>query len=205
MRICFLGDSFVNGTGDPDCLGWVGRVCAAARHQGVDLTAYNLGIRREMSAELAARWQGEVALRLPPDVDGRLVFSFGVNDTTLEEGEARQPRVAPAESLTNARSILVAARRRPILLVGPPPVAQFPRNRPIARLSAALAELCDELAVPYLDTYTPLSSSPVWMSEVALGDGSHPGAGGYAILASLVQRWVAWRAWLDGTPPVAGN
>ena len=25
MRICFFGDSFVNGTGDDECLGWVGR------------------------------------------------------------------------------------------------------------------------------------------------------------------------------------
>lgn len=26
MRICFIGDSFVNGTGDDTCLGWVGRI-----------------------------------------------------------------------------------------------------------------------------------------------------------------------------------
>jgi acyl-CoA thioesterase-1 len=28
MRICFFGDSFVNGTGDDDGLGWVGRIVA---------------------------------------------------------------------------------------------------------------------------------------------------------------------------------
>lgn len=31
MRICFIGDSFVNGTGDPECLGWAGRICVTAR------------------------------------------------------------------------------------------------------------------------------------------------------------------------------
>ncbi|HZC55143.1 MAG TPA: hypothetical protein VE396_03730 [Xanthobacteraceae bacterium] len=30
IRICFFGDSMVNGTGDDACLGWVGRICAAA-------------------------------------------------------------------------------------------------------------------------------------------------------------------------------
>ena len=35
-RICFFGDSFVNGTGDDDALGWVGRLCAAERRAGLD-------------------------------------------------------------------------------------------------------------------------------------------------------------------------
>ncbi|MDY6901411.1 MAG: lipase, partial [Cyanobacteriota bacterium] len=26
MRICFVGESFINGTGDPECLGWAGRI-----------------------------------------------------------------------------------------------------------------------------------------------------------------------------------
>jgi hypothetical protein len=28
IRICFFGDSIVNGTGDDACLGWVGRICS---------------------------------------------------------------------------------------------------------------------------------------------------------------------------------
>src|SRR5688572_13311739 len=121
LRICFLGDSFVNGTGDPECLGWVGRICRAARGRGHDVTYYNLGIRRETSRELRARWQREAALRLPPASTGRLVFSFGVNDTTAEGPATRVPL---AESLANAHAILAQARREhPTLLVGPPPVA----------------------------------------------------------------------------------
>jgi lysophospholipase L1-like esterase len=71
MRICFFGDSFVNGTGDDDGLGWVGRVVARARQGGRDVTAYNLGIRRDTSADVAARWVGEARLRLPHEHDGR--------------------------------------------------------------------------------------------------------------------------------------
>jgi lysophospholipase L1-like esterase len=193
LRICFLGDSFVNGTGDPEGLGWAGRICQAARRRGHDVTHYNLGIRRETSRELRARWQREVALRLPADSTGRLVFSFGVNDTTAEGSATRVPL---AESLANAHAILAeASRRRPTLLVGPPPVADPEQNSRIAHLSGQLAQVAAALAVPYLETCTPLLASAVWLAEVAASDGAHPGAGGYAELASLVDAWPAWQAW----------
>src|SRR5437773_118332 len=64
MRICFFGDSFVNGTGDDEGLGWVGRVVARARQDGRDVTGYNLGIRANTSADVAARWAGEARLRI---------------------------------------------------------------------------------------------------------------------------------------------
>jgi acyl-CoA thioesterase I len=195
LRICFLGDSFVNGTGDPECLGWAGRLCQAARRRGHDVTYYNLGIRRETSADLHARWQREVALRLPADATGRLVFSFGVNDTTAEGPTTRVPL---AESLANAHAILTQARRQhPTLLVGPPPVADPEQTPRIVHLSQQLAQGAAALAVPYLDTCTPLLTSAAWVAEVAAGDGAHPAAGGYAELASLVDAWPAWRAWLE--------
>lgn len=65
VRICFVGDSFVNGTGDPDYLGWTGRICVRTRQEGHDITYYNLGVRRETSIDIAARWQEEVSRRLP--------------------------------------------------------------------------------------------------------------------------------------------
>lgn len=45
-----MGDSMVNGTGDPACLGWTGRVGAAAICAG---THDNLGIRRGANDVLA--------------------------------------------------------------------------------------------------------------------------------------------------------
>lgn len=32
--ICFVGDFFINGTGDSAYLGWSGHVCAAANQRG---------------------------------------------------------------------------------------------------------------------------------------------------------------------------
>lgn len=37
IRICFVGESFVNGTGDPAFLGWTGRVCANAHQKKKDM------------------------------------------------------------------------------------------------------------------------------------------------------------------------
>ena len=60
MRICFVGDSMVNGTGDPAYLGWVGRVLQAERGLRSELTGYNLGIRRDRSDQIRLRWRAEV-------------------------------------------------------------------------------------------------------------------------------------------------
>lgn len=193
MRLCFIGDSFVNGTGDPDCLGWVGRICAAARRRGHDLTAYNLGVRRDTSADIAARWQEEALRRLPAGMDGRLVFSFGANDCFVE---ASAPRVALTQSLANARAILDAARRwRPTRMLGPPPLTMNGAGARICDLSRAFADLASELDIPYFDLFTPLSAMPLWHKEIAAGDGAHPGAAGYALIAELVEQWPAWRRW----------
>jgi hypothetical protein len=35
IRICFIGESFVNGTGDPEFLGWTGRVCRHAEFAAI--------------------------------------------------------------------------------------------------------------------------------------------------------------------------
>ncbi|RYG67476.1 lipase [bacterium] len=189
-RICFIGDSFVNGACDPEFLGWTGRVCAAAARAGHTITHYNLGIRRDTSVDIAARWQTEVGQRLNSQFDSRLVFSFGANDTTFEAGAQRLDREA---SLHHARQILGAARELyPCLWIGPPPVAEATHNQRSSHLCAAFELLAAELKVPYLPVLQTLSNSKTWMEEVISGDGAHPQAGGYREMARLVQAWPAW-------------
>jgi lysophospholipase L1-like esterase len=184
IRICFIGDSFINGTGDPTCLGWTGRVCAAAIHRGYQVTYYNLGIRRETSTDVAARWYAECARRLPEHIDGRVVFSFGVNDTTIEHSSQR---LSPEATLSNLRTLLHKAYRHyPTLVVGPPPVAEAAQNVRIAQLCSVMASLAQDMGVPYLSVFERLEHSQTWMQEVAQYDGSHPRQGGYAELAALV-------------------
>ena len=196
IRVCFFGDSFVNGTGDPTYLGWTGRVCAAidaAIDTEHSLTYYNLGIRGNTSMQIENRWQLEANLRLLSDCEPCLVFSFGVNDTRLESGSLL---IDPDSSVTIARRLLSGAKAQyPTLMVGPPPIAEAAANVRIAQTSLAYSKLCAEIEVPYLETYRPLSENLIWMQEVAIVDGAHPAAGGYEALASLVSKWPAWQDW----------
>lgn len=195
IRICFVGESFVNGTGDRTHLGWTGRLCQTLSQRGDRVTYYNLGIRRETSTELLERWQQECDRRLPPGCHHRVVFSFGVNDTTVENGSRR---VALAQSLANARQILsVAQQLYPVLVVGPAAIADEAQNVRIHELSDHFAHACETLHIPYLDIFTPLSQSAIWMQEAAAGDGAHPDAAGYTALAQIVQAWPAWDTFMS--------
>lgn len=195
LRLCAFGDSFVHGVGDDAGLGWIGRLCLSARRDGLDVTCYNLGVRRDTSADIRARWRREAAARLPPDVGRRLLFSFGVNDCVIEEG---RPRVPPEAAARNAAAILTdAAALGAPLMIGPPPIADAGVNDRVGALSVQFATLCRRLDIPYLDIFSPLAASSLWMAEVAAGDGAHPGAAGYGMLADLVGGWPGWRAWLS--------
>jgi lysophospholipase L1-like esterase len=197
IRICFVGDSFINGVGDRAYLGWTGRLCNSASERGYRLTYYNLGIRGQTSSDIESRWLQEVSARLPTGCERRVVFSFGVNDTALEHGK---PVHGLATSLISTRRIINTAKLRyPVLVVGPPPIAEPERNPGIQALSEQFSQLCEELGVPYLDVFTPLLESTTWMTEVAEVDGSHPNAAGYAELARLVWKWPAWARFITQT------
>lgn len=199
IRVCFIGDSMVNGTGDPEYLGWVGRLCRQACQQGWGLTAYNLGVRRETSLQVERRWESEAICRLAGVRDGRVVFSFGVNDTTVELGSLR---VTPEDSAAALQRILSKARDRyPVLVVGPPAIADPDQNQRILALSQRYAQISHELGISYLETCAPLSQSPIWLKEAQANDGAHPQAQGYAELAQLVSQWTAWQEWFPDNRP----
>lgn len=127
LRICFVGDSFVAGVGDPLCMGWAGRLAARTFADGQPLTGYNLGVRRQTSSDILARLEYECVQRLQGGNDLRVVLSFGVNDTTHEES---RPRVTPEESSDNLAQMLARSADRgwPVLVVAPPPVDDEEQN-----------------------------------------------------------------------------
>ena len=199
MRICFFGDSIVNGTGDPQCLGWTGRVCVSAHALGQDITYYNLGVRRDTSTDICKRWQEEATRRLPlvgagtENIDGRLVFSFGINDTVMADGAQR---VSLETSLDNFQNILTQAKTLfPTLMIGPCMGTDGAHNNRIQQLSDRYKALAEKIGVPYFDVCRKVGVHPVWIQEVTENDGYHPRAGGYTILATAVTGWDAWLAW----------
>jgi len=134
IRICFIGDSFVNGIGDETALGWAGRLCASASASGLPVTYYSLGVRRDTSKDILLRWENECALRLPGSCDGRVVISCGVNDTVIENGKVR---VTLEESRENMRKILEGAKKYNVIMVGAPPVDDDEQNTRIKAISKA--------------------------------------------------------------------
>lgn len=189
-RICFIGDSYVAGVGDPATLGWVGRVAAAAVADGIALTSYNLGIRGQTGPQIAERVTAEVPPRLGPAEDPRLVVSFGANDTVEVGGRRRASLVESVTALEHIRSTIDV----PLFVVGPPAAEDDAQNRRIAELDKALHASADQLGVPYVGFYAPTNASASWRREISNGDGYHPGAHGYELLAQIaaphVLRWL---------------
>lgn len=193
-RVLFFGDSFVTGVGDPTGAGWVGRVVAGSFAAGLPLTPYILGVRRETSVQVAARWRTEAQPRLLGEADCRVVFSFGTNDTTVENGS---PRVDANDSARTLAGVLDDAKAMtlPVFVVGPSPVDHQGQRERIRRLSASFAAVCAQRQVAFVSVVDQLASSALWMSEIATGDGAHPGEGGYSTLAQLVLT-AGWLDWL---------
>ncbi|HEY9236427.1 MULTISPECIES: GDSL-type esterase/lipase family protein [Phenylobacterium] len=188
MRLIAFGDSLVAGAGDPDHLGWVGRAVAGRRA----ITLYNMGVRRETSADIATRWRAEALPRMADDEPMRIVFSFGANDCHPVGGA---PRLGQAESLKNAQAMLSAAAVLcPVLLVGPPPMADPGVSARLEGLNENLKMLASRLKVPFIDVFQPLMADGLWRAEAIAWDGAHPGAGGYQRMADLVSAHPAWRS-----------
>jgi len=188
-RVYFVGDSYVAGVGDPQHRGWVGRLAERAQRAGAPITAYNLGVRRDTSDDVCRRWWDEVAVRRGAGAEERLVVSFGVNDTA-------DGRVTPERTAANLRALLTdaAAAGLPVLVVGPPPVADEAQNRRIAALDERFAATATDAGVAYVAVFATLRQASGWVNEVTAGDGAHPAAEGYDILADLVAP--AWLEWL---------
>ena len=189
IRICFIGDSLVNGTGDEAAIGWAGRLCAMANASDIPVTYYNLGIRRNTSKDILLRWESECALRLPDSCDGRIVLSCGVNDTAIENGKVR---VNSVESCANVRAILRGAKQYTVIMVGPPPVLDDEQNERIESLSLAFARETKALGVPYIDLFSALCSDDAYKREVAGNDGAHPRSEGYSKMARIIGASPNW-------------
>ncbi len=193
-RILFFGDSYVAGVGDPTGLGWAGRVVTASYEAGLPLTAYELGVRGDTSADVAARFEAEARARTGNAAASYgVVLSFGANDMTEVD---KRLRVPPGIAVRTLDGLIdhIESNGHGIFVVGPPPVGDREQDERIAELSNQLAHVVSHRGLPFVDTAKRLLADDDWRSEAAANDGSHPGAGGYAALADLVLTggWIAW-------------
>ena len=147
-RVLVFGDSIVAGVGDPEGRGWVGRVVAASFDAGLPLTAYPLGVRRETSVDVAARWRAEARPRLVAGADCRVVFAVGVNDATVEDGACR---VEPDVSVATLAGMLdeAATLRMAALVVGPSPVCDPAQTERLRQLAERFRHACATRGVAF--------------------------------------------------------
>lgn len=182
LRVCVVGDALVAGIGDPRSLGWVGRVGARTPRAEALVSLFPLGVPGETSADLVSRWREESARRfngLDPE-DCRLVIGLGREDV--------YQLVSLPRSRLNLANMLDECAARPLqaVVVGPPPGPDERLNSRIGELSGAFADVCLRRRVPYIDTFTPLVAHEDWLTDLAAGDGRHPGQAGYGLIAWLV-------------------
>jgi len=179
MIICYFGDSITLGFGDPSGLGWPGRVSGKIANLGVEVTHYNLGVRKDVSPLLAKRWKGEAELRKIGGMECKLIFSFGTADV--------MNGIEPADTLAAAEAILSEAKEMgDVLLVGPTPVTDAEKSRKIGILSELLAGLCKKLDIPFVPVVDGMLASPLYVESLKDGDNVHPPLPGYAVLADFI-------------------
>lgn len=182
----FVGDSFTAGQGDPEGRGWVGRIAEAAERRGDPLAVVNLGVGGATSEQVALHWERAAREFVPDGAEVRLVVGVGANDTTALGGG--RTWVAPPDSERALARILDRARDLgwPAFVLGPGPACQPAQDARSADLEDAFAAICADRGVPFVPILVALLDDPAWTGEALGHDGLHPGAGGYARLATLV-------------------
>lgn len=193
IRLAAVGDELLAGLGDPRALGWFGRVLAQTSPDSTMLEAYSLPAPGEGTEALSSRWLQEAGLRFDDHCENRLVI--GLSDRDLDLG------ISTARSRLNLANILDGAAQKSVqvLVVGPPPGLDPDRNRRLAELSAAFADVTTRRKHVYVDMFTPLESHEQWRTDLAANDGT-PGQAGYGLMAWLVLHR-GWFQWLDVPVP----
>ena len=106
----FFGDSVTLGVNDAPAGGWVARLAGKAAEKGLNVppdTFYNMGVRKNSSRDILARWEAEYKARAMEGCPATLVFCFGTVDMAAPHAV---PNVPVGESAANAREILMKAR-----------------------------------------------------------------------------------------------
>ena len=180
----FFGDSVTLGVSDAPAGGWVARLAGKAAEKGLNVppdTFYNLGVRKNSSRDIHARWESEYKARAMEGCPATLVFCFGTVDMAAPHAV---PNVPVGESAANAREILMKAKEYgSVVLVSAPPVKDEEHRQRIEALCTAYASIAKAVDVPFVDIFHPLIEAG-YVDDLA--DGVHPGPRGNAMIAELL-------------------
>ena len=172
--IVFIGDSFVNGTGDTEFLGWSGRVCQKLQqYNNIELTYYNIGVRGETSSDILKRWEQEAFQRFEDGSQNIAIFSFGVNDCLVLDQKQKIDLLLSEQNLKNILST-AKIKYNDVLFIMPPPIEDDEINQRIKTLIKIYTKVCINLNVKFIDAFEYLMSNKIWKKEIKENDYAHP-------------------------------
>lgn len=183
-----LGGALAAGAGDPKNQGWVTRVMARTSADDLRLTAYNLAVVGDTSAQVLLRSTTEAPSRWGMHPERRLVVSLGLEDA--REG------ISIARHRLNLANVLDAATSAGIgaFVVGPAPTGDRALDDSLQDYAEAQADVCDRRGVPFVECLAPLRHHDQWLTDVVSGGGL-PAQAGYGLIAWLVLN-NGWRAFM---------
>lgn len=201
-NIVVVGDSVVHGECDELHGGWVSRLrMRLIEEKGREDVFYNLGVRGDGVRNVLNRLP-EIAIRGNPHkrenkrkVPDILVFAVGLNDSAeiLGKGSFTDLRTFRENLYTVLKT---AALLSDVLFVGMHPVNEL--SMPYQKLmytverqsqyNRAIAQLCEQLGIPYLDILESWLKKEDWRSLLS-PDGLHPNPNGYKEIADTVFDW----------------
>jgi acyl-CoA thioesterase I len=175
-RVVFLGDSITQG--------WDLSVSFKGKPY------VNRGISGQTTPQILLRFRQDV-LALKPDI---VVILAGTNDLAENTGPTTVGMIED-----NLKSMAELARENGVraILASVLPAAVYPWKQEIQPIDKILAlnqwmkEYAGKEGILYLDYYSSLVNDQHGMKAEFSGDGVHPNAAGYAIMAPLVEEAIA--------------
>lgn len=193
INITFIGDSFVEGFGDPTNKGWVKRVCeySCNNNPNLALNIFNLGIRGETSGDILNRYKAVIKENQLNEKTNILVMSFGTNDCIQYYYGSN---LDVTRSTNNLKELILKAKKQfdSILFVLPPAIAEEEINERIKSLIEMYIPILETHKIPYINLYDALLQNEIWQYETATFDGAHPKEKGYTEFAKLIYNHKNW-------------
>ena len=205
-KLVVLGDSGVQGWGDPQEGGW----CERLRRHWMELphgpVVYNLGVRGDGLERLSSRLVDEVQRRgeLRRQIPQGILIGIGHNDAARVGRPDGRQQLDPDGFLFGMQQLLLQAKAlAPVHVLGLAPVDE--NAMPYAEVlwygldairhyEGLLEEACLEADVPFLPLLKGLLADPDWQRWLC-SDGLHLNTDGHRQVFELVRQWPALLQW----------